>query len=536
MDEGTVSLQGDMPRYLMNGVYFHDLIRDFPITNPIEYTYQYFARYPALSLGHHPLLLGIAEVPFYAVFGISVFSGRLTIVCFMLLAGIAWFSLIRSIYDEDIAFFSSLLFVTTPFIVSFSRVVMSEIPALSLIIVAMYFFYQYCKCEKNKYLYAFAAALLFSILARQQAAIFMVPIFLCYFLITKCRPLLRKPRLSHPKEGIKRFITKKMILPGLIIALLLLPIIFVTLKYSQTNVRWIFRKSLSSRIELSNLLYHLKAIWKYHLTLPVLILSLVSIGVSVYRKDKRAIIFLLWIAGYYLLITYTGANNSPRYSIYWIPAFCILTATAVVFFHYRRWKILISTILIVIAGYQFVIAFHSEPTYAEGYEEAARYVVENRKGESVLFSSSADTGYFIFFARKHNPNKDLIVLRADKILVTSRISRIIEERIKNREEIYEILRDFGTCYVVIEDKEFKSPPLEWLREEVKSDRFILRKRIPIHSNSYKLQDVVLGIYEYKEYTPPKRGKKLQMNIPLIGDSISVEFDDLLHNKYTNRMK
>ena len=343
-------------------------------------------------------------------------------------------------------------------------------------------------------------------------------------------------RVADNFQNNQDIATKKIILPCIIIALLLLPIIFVTLKYSQTNVRWIFRKSLSSRIELSNLLYHLKALWKYHLTLPVLILSLVSIGVSVYRKDKRAIIFLIWIAGYYLLITYTGANNSPRYSIYWIPAFCILTATAVDFFHYRRWKVLISTILIVIAGYQFVIAFHSEPTYAEGYEEAARYVVENRKGESVLFSSSADTGYFVFFARKHNPNKDLIVLRADKILVTSRISRIIEERIKNREAIYEILRDFGTCYVVIEDKEFKSPPLEWLREEVKSDRFILRKRIPIHSNSNKLRDVALDIYEYKEYTPPKRGKKLQMNIPLMGDSISVEFDDLLHNKYTNRMK
>ena len=80
-DEGTVSLQGDMPRYLMNGVYFYDLIKDFPLTHPMKYTYQYFARYPALSLGHHPLLLSIAEVPFYAVFGISVFSGRLTILC-----------------------------------------------------------------------------------------------------------------------------------------------------------------------------------------------------------------------------------------------------------------------------------------------------------------------------------------------------------------------------------------------------------------------------------------------------------------------
>ncbi len=78
-DEGTVSLQGDSPRHMMNGVFFYDLIRDFPFSNPIEYTYQYFARYPALSLGHHPVLLAVAEVPFYAIFGVSVFSARLTI-------------------------------------------------------------------------------------------------------------------------------------------------------------------------------------------------------------------------------------------------------------------------------------------------------------------------------------------------------------------------------------------------------------------------------------------------------------------------
>jgi len=82
-DEGTVSLQGDMPRYMMNGVYFYDLTRDLPFLNIIDYTLQYFARYPALSLGQHPLLPGIVQVPFYSIFGISVFSARLMTVFFM---------------------------------------------------------------------------------------------------------------------------------------------------------------------------------------------------------------------------------------------------------------------------------------------------------------------------------------------------------------------------------------------------------------------------------------------------------------------
>ena len=56
----------------------------------------------------------------------------------------------------------------------------------------------------------------------------------------------------------------------------------------------------------------------------------------------------------------------------------------------------------------------------------------------------------------------------------------------------------------------------------------MRKSIPIRSNDYRLNDVELAIYEYKEYTPPKRGKVLHMNIPLMDDSITVKFDDLLN--------
>jgi hypothetical protein len=508
--EGTVSLQGDMPRYLMNGTYFYDLIRYFPLGHMMEYTYQYYARYPALSLGHHPLLPGAATVPFYSLLGISIFSARWSTIFFMLLGVTFWFFLIRFLYEDQVAFFSSLLWLTTPFVVSFSRIVMSEIPTLALIIVTVYFFFRYCEQDKPRYAFAFAVGFALSIYAKHLAGL-MLPIFIVY--------------LSWLK-GVRKLISKEMILSGILIILLIVPLIPLTLKFSQASVALVTDQTLFSRLESFNVLYHLKALWQHHLTLPVLFLSLISMGAAIYRKDPRETFFLLWIAGYYLQITFMGVHE-PRFSIYWIPAFCLFAATTILLPRDRFWKTLLSILLLVIVTYQFIVAFKSEPEYAEGYEEAAKYVIENRKGKSVLFSANVDTGYFVFFVRKQDPHQDLIVLRADKVLATSKMDQIVEERVTSREQIYEVLQDFGIGYVVLEDMEYESPSLEWLREEVKTDRFILHKRIPIRTNSYKLQDVALAIYEYKDYTPPKKGKMISLDIPLMGDSISVRLDDLI---------
>ena len=62
-DESYVSQNGDMPRYLMNGVFLKDALRDLPLQNPIEYSQDYFIQYPALSLGFHPPFLALADEP-----------------------------------------------------------------------------------------------------------------------------------------------------------------------------------------------------------------------------------------------------------------------------------------------------------------------------------------------------------------------------------------------------------------------------------------------------------------------------------------
>jgi len=216
--------------------------------------------------------------------------------------------------------------------------------------------------------------------------------------------------------------------------------------------------------------------------------------------------------------------------MYWIPAFCLFPAVIIDFSPVRSWRMLTSIALLSVVFYQFVVSYQLEPEYVYGYEQAARYVVEQSNGETILFSSNVDTGFFIFFVRKYDPNKNFIVLRADKILSTSLLNRIIEDRITSREQIYDIINDFGVKTIVVEDKIYTSYALEMLREELKSENFLLLKNINIRSNNILINNCNLSIYEYKRHKNPRIGKELHMNIPLMGGSIKINFDELLINR------
>ncbi|GAK58830.1 4-amino-4-deoxy-L-arabinose transferase and related glycosyltransferase of PMT family-like [Candidatus Vecturithrix granuli] len=510
-DESVISMNGDMPRYLMNGVYFYDLASDFPVSNPFAHVSRYFAKYPALSLGHHPLLLGLAEVPFYAIFGISIFSARLTIVFFLLLAALSLFFLVKRIYGNHIAFISALLFVTTPFIIEYSQIVMAEIPTIALTLFATYFFYRYCESERALYAFITALSLVLSLYSK-QAAVFIIPIFLFYLLLHR---------------GPKVFLRKELILASFLIVLLLIPLVFITLKFSRVNVAWVTNAGFDYKFSFANLIFSFQMLGKELLTLPVLLISLISILLSLLRKDKRSVLFFFWIISCYLSFIILGLHKNARYVIFWVPVFCVFAATLINACEYRFWKIGTSILLLLTISYQFVIAYRQEAEYTDGYEETAQYIVEYKKGESVLYQEIVDTGYFIFFVRKHDPGRNLIVLRTDKILATSIMDTFAQDRINSREQIYEVLQKYGVGYVVLEDKKSESCALEWLREEVKSDKFILRKEVLLRSNDDRLNNIPLAIYEYKDYTPPKEGVMLDMDIPLMDDSIQIPFKDLL---------
>jgi hypothetical protein len=188
----------------------------------------------------------------------------------------------------------------------------------------------------------------------------------------------------------------------------------------------------------------------------------------------------------------------------------------------------VTALLAAAVLFQIWDAWRVVPVGASGYEDAAEYVLAGTPAPTVLYSASVDTGYFVFFIRKHDPEQQVAVLRSDKLLTTSRMAEVsIEDRISSPEEVYPLLRTFGTRYIVIEDRPSGSRVLDWLRAELLTARFAERLRVPVRTSDRRLQGVSLVVYEFLDAGPADPNAELDLNLPLVGRSIRVRLSDVV---------
>ncbi|HYN08750.1 MAG TPA: glycosyltransferase family 39 protein [Vicinamibacterales bacterium] len=515
LSEGSVSLQGDMPRYMMNGAFLADFLLSGEAWTPHEifrFAERYYAQYPALSLGHHPPLLPAVLASVYAVVGISVFWSRVTILVFFVVAAWAMFSMTRRLYDERVAVWATLLFVTNPAVTSYGQVVLSEMPMLTLVLLAMDALGRFSESGRARHYAWFVIAAVASLYAK-QLAIFMVPAYLVYLLMY---------------SGWRRLIKRDVLGLTLLGLLASLPMAAITFILSPENVAVVRFISSTGR----GLMFAQSLLWTIlgaQLTVPIFLLVLAGVVLSIVRRDRRILVGLAWTLGVLAAVVYlTGRSGPERYAMVAVPGYFLCAAAVCAAARSKRARWTAAAVLGAAVIYQVWLGRNVRPHGAEGYEAAAQYVLSHGESPTILFSGPVDTGYFVFFVRKHDPRAQHIVLRADKIFTTSRMSRSsVEDRINDRHEIYVLLRRYGTRFVVIEDRTSDSHVLEWLREELKTERFIERHRIPVGTSDRRLRGVSLAIYEYRDTQPPDPAAELELHVPLVGRQVRVPLAELI---------
>src|SRR5581483_7706491 len=144
--KGEFSFNVDETQHAVTGLYVADFLRDLPLTHPVQYTFEYYAQYPALAgIIHWPPFFYLFEGIAFLMFGPSVIVARSTILVFALFGLFFWFRLVKELQNEWTAALSTALLAVLPAILLFEKTVMLEIPSLSMCIAASYFWTKYLR-------------------------------------------------------------------------------------------------------------------------------------------------------------------------------------------------------------------------------------------------------------------------------------------------------------------------------------------------------------------------------------------------------
>ena len=515
-DESYVSLQGDMPRYLMNGVYFLDVLRDHPFGSMdafIEYTQLYFARYPALSLGHHPPLLSAALVPAFGIFGVSVVTGKVVVLLSFVGAVALLYLLVRDMYGHLPALLSATFLATSQLVLELGQSVLAEVPSITLLLAAAYALRRFGVTGARPALVGFVIAAALSVYAK-QLSIFVFPAYFVLALMTL---------------GWRRMLRRDVMWATAVLIVLVIPMALISVFLSPSNVTIAAQSSSRGFAGTGAFLERALAT---QLELPVVGLACLGLLIAAFRRDRYAMVFAVWMSSVFLGMLLTGRHDPPRFSVNWVPAFAAMAGAVAAGWRQAWLGRTAAALVFLVAVFQIEAAARVGLPGAQGYEEAARFVLASNPGPTVLFSGDIDTGFFSLFVRKHDVHRQLVVLRADKMLTTSFLARPdLKDRIADRAEIYPLLQRFGTRYVVIEDRKSRAPVLEWLREELRSAHFAERARIPMRTTDVRLAGTSLVIYEFLDATPPDSAAVLSMSLPLAHRSLEVKLSDLIARKY-----
>jgi 4-amino-4-deoxy-L-arabinose transferase-like glycosyltransferase len=181
LDEGT---------HALTGLYFLDLLRDHPFSDPMGYTWDWYAHYPGLGVLLWPPLFHAALALGFAVLGPSLATGQIVVLLFFLVGCLAWFLLAREQLGIGWGLLTAALFATAPMVVVFSRMIMLEVPSLALAAAAFVLFHRFVEGGRARFLYA-AAVLAGLALLTKPHAVFLAPAVLLAVVCLGRRDLFR---------------------------------------------------------------------------------------------------------------------------------------------------------------------------------------------------------------------------------------------------------------------------------------------------------------------------------------------------------
>jgi len=509
---GEFDYNVDETQHAVTGLYVRDFLAHAPLAHPVQFTFAYYAQYPALSgVVHWPPFFYFVEGLVFLLLGPTVVTARLTVLLFALTGACFCFRLVRELQDEWTALAVTLALFLLPFVLLLEKSVMLDIPCLALSMASTYYWVDYLRSLRPRSAYIAALYAGLALLTKHNAV--YLPVFFVMTLV-----MTRRWRLLFTKPLIKA-----AALGGLLAGPYYLVLYLVTW---QSIGRFVSGTSTGpSRV--ARFLYYPAALPE-QVGWPILFLSVVGILTRRWwvKTDTLAIILAL-IFSCYITFTLIGYKD-PRYTLYWTPAFVLLAVgplcaqygSAAARFASRAAVVLLLAFSLY-QGWQF------RRPYVAGYEAVAREITSHHQECSFVLFDGALPGNFIYFMRASDPERRFVVLRK-ALWVTNIIASAGEqELIHSRAELEDLLRTYGVHYIVVDNSLPLLPVQTLLRTELKSDQFQLVRSFPVESNMRDWAGRKLLLYVNRKASRPT-AKEVRIKMLTMGHDIVVPTDAVLH--------
>src|SRR4051794_38074443 len=180
----------DGATFALNG----ELVRDYLALalgrNPLQFAYEWYLHYPALTISLYPPIFPLTEALMFSVFGFSHPTAQATVTVFAVVAAYGLYLAMRKTVGTPLAISATLLLFLTPEMLRWSRQIVMEVPALAFLMLATAAFLRYQSTKLDKWLLASVLAALMAAYTK-QTAVFVAPAFAVALLIEGKSSLIR---------------------------------------------------------------------------------------------------------------------------------------------------------------------------------------------------------------------------------------------------------------------------------------------------------------------------------------------------------
>lgn len=497
----------DAPRHALNGAFVLDLLRDMPLHDPVRYAYNYYAKYPALTILFYPPLFYLFLALFYALFGVSQTSALMAeFVCYVALAA-ASYRLARFWLEPSAAFGAGLILVGAPEIAYWGRQVMLEIPSFALMAWSVVFFIRHLREKRAAWLYV-AAALAILAMYVKLTTVFILPVYLAVLL---------------QRRGVALFKDRHAYIVALLTIVAVVPLVVMTFKFGQANVQSISGVA-DERVSRSSLIGWIWYAYQMpgQLGWPALVAAVTGLVFALRKRSGWSEFApLVWWLGIGYLFFSAISLKEARHSILLLLPLAVFAAVGLQRLLASRPTLGNGAIILVGVLTLCQTTFARPVEYVAGYDKVADYIARVAPKDSVVVFSGYRDGSFIFAMRTHPERQDLSVVRSDKLLLRVSIRRGlgVQQKKISEEEIVARLDHLGVKYVVAQPN-FWTDLREMRRFQnvLHGSHFREVRSFSMRAN-YNAKDKKLIVYRNLDHVA--RGPvQLDIAIPMIHGTIS----------------